>query len=192
MTGAAAATRLRTVPRFAWALVLAAVVAVLYLLFANQFLVPHDNDAPLFGSIRDIREWIDTNRNSNVILSVLVTGVRVGVRSLFDFFDFVLKAISWPALTVIGAAVGLVVGGWRLAVLMAAGFLAFGILGFWDRSVETLALTLAAVSLSLVIGIPLGIVAGRNDRFMDAIRPVLDVMQIMPTFSYLAPIALFF
>ncbi len=192
VTSAAATTRLRTVPRFAWALVLAAVVGVLYLLFANQFLLPHDNDAPLFGSIRDIREWIDTNRNSNVILSVLVTGVRVGVRGLFDFFDFVLKAISWPALTVIGAAVGFVVGGWRLALLMAAGFLAFGILGFWERSVETLALTLAAVSLSLLIGIPLGIVAGRNDRFMDAIRPVLDVMQIMPTFSYLAPIALFF
>ncbi|MCJ7712062.1 MAG: ABC transporter permease subunit [Chloroflexi bacterium] len=192
VTGAATATRLRTVPRIVWALVLAAVVGVLYLLFANQFLLPHDNDAPLFGSIRDIREWIDTNRNSNVILSVLVTGVRMGVRGLFDFFDFVLKAISWPALTVIGAAVGFVVGGWRLARLMAAGFLAFGILGFWERSVETLALTLAAVSLSLLIGIPLGIVAGRNDRFMDAIRPVLDVMQIMPTFSYLAPIALFF
>ena len=79
-----------------------------------------------------------------------------------------------------------------MAALVATGFLAFGVLGLWDPAIETLALTLAAVSLSLLIGIPLGIVAGRNERFYSAIRPVLDVMQIMPTYAYLAPLSLFF
>ena len=46
--------------------------------------------------------------------------------------------------------------------------------------------------LSLAIGIPLGIWAGLNDRFNAVITPVLDFMQIMPTFAYLAPITLFF
>ena len=51
---------------------------------------------------------------------------------------------------------------------------------------------MAAVVLSVLIGVPLGIVAGRSDRFMGFISPILDVMQIMPTFAYLAPLTLFF
>ena len=80
-----------------------------------------------------------------------------------------------------------------MAVLMVAGFLAFGVLGLWEPSIDTLALTLAAVVLSL---------AHRASRWGSwpaaatgsraVITPILDVMQIMPTFAYLAPIALFF
>ena len=57
---------------------------------------------------------------------------------------------------------------------------------------DTLALTLAAVLLSLLIGIPLGIWAGLSDRFNRLVTPVLDFMQTMPTFVYLAPLTLFF
>ncbi len=89
-------------------------------------------------------------------------------------------------------ALGYVFGGWRLAALMVGGFLAFGILGLWEAAIDTLALTLAAVVISVLIGVPMGIVAGRSDRFMALISPILDVMQIMPTFAYLAPLTLFF
>ena len=61
-----------------------------------------------------------------------------------------------------------------------------------SASMDTLALTLAAVVLSLVIGIPLGIVAGATTGFLRLLTPVLDVMQTMPTFAYLAPLTLFF
>ena len=57
---------------------------------------------------------------------------------------------------------------------------------------ETLALMLAAVGLSLLVGIPLGIVAGRSDRFQAAISPVLDAMQIVPAFAYLMPVVILF
>src|SRR5206468_10408523 len=50
----------------------------------------------------------------------------------------------------------------------------------------------AAVALSLAIGIPLGIVAGRSDRFQRAVTPVLDAMQIIPAFAYLMPIVILF
>ncbi len=56
----------------------------------------------------------------------------------------------------------------------------------------TLALMLAAVVIALLIGIPLGILAGRSRRFAAFISPILDIMQIMPTFAYLAPLALLF
>src|SRR6185437_966013 len=53
-------------------------------------------------------------------------------------------------------------------------------------------LTIASVSLSLAIGLPLGVLAGRSDRFQRAITPVLDAMQIIPAFAYLMPIVLLF
>jgi glycine betaine/proline transport system permease protein len=114
------------------------------------------------------------------------------LNGVYGAFLALLQGLTWPGLTAIGAALGLAVGGWRLAAIMVGGFLSFGILGLWDRSIETLALTAAAVVLSLAIGIPLGILAGRSPRVLRAVQPLLDVMQIMPTFAYLAPFALFF
>ena len=192
---AATATVARLVPplpRIAWAGLLGLAAVVLYAIFAGQYTLPHDNDAARFRQINDIREWVDANRHTNIVLVVFVTGVRIVITGLFDAFMAVLHGLTWPGLTTIGGIMGFLVGGWRLGALMATGFLSFGVLGLWERSVDTLALTLAAVVLSLLIGIPLGILAGRSDRFMNAIRPILDVMQIMPTFAYLAPFALFF
>jgi glycine betaine/proline transport system permease protein len=180
------------IPRRAWAVGLGLFVAVAFVLFHDQFTIPHDDDAPLFHALRDFREWIDANRTSNIVLVVTVTAIRVVITTIFDAFSFVLHGLSWPGLTTIAAVLGLVVGGWRLALLMAAGFVSFGILGLWQHSVDTLALTGASVAFSLAIGIPLGIWAARSDRVMNLLRPVLDVMQIMPTFAYLAPITLFF
>ncbi|HEX5590028.1 MAG TPA: ABC transporter permease subunit [Candidatus Limnocylindrales bacterium] len=175
-----------------WLAALAIASAVLYVAFAGQWTLPHDNDAPTFERFLDLRSWVDANRNSNIVLVVVVTAARTILGALYEGLYAVLAAASWPGLTAIGAAAGLLVGGWRLAALMATGFLSFGVLGLWERSVETLALTLAAVAISLAIGIPIGILAGRSDRFYGAIRPILDAMQIMPTFAYLAPITMFF
>jgi glycine betaine/proline transport system permease protein len=65
-------------------------------------------------------------------------------------------------------------------------------MGLWEESMQTLALMLAAVGLSLAVGIPLGIIAGLSNRFMKAITPVLDAMQIVPAFAYLMPVVILF
>ena len=57
---------------------------------------------------------------------------------------------------------------------------------------QTLALMLVAVALSLLVGIPLGVVAGRSARFRRAITPFLDAMQIVPPFAYLMPVVILF
>jgi glycine betaine/proline transport system permease protein len=164
------------------------VIAVLFVLFAGQFTLPHDDDAATFHRFNDFREWLDDNRNGLFFLAA----IRGLINGLYGLFLEVLQGLTWPGLTAIGAAAGFAIGGWRLAALMAGGFLSFGLLDLWDRSIETLALTGAAVVLSLAIGIPIGILAGRRPRVLRAIQPILDVMQIMPTFAYLAPFALFF
>ena len=83
-------------------------------------------------------------------------------------------------------------GGVRAAVIVGSAFASFALLGLWEASMQTLALMLAAVGLSLLVGVPLGIVAGRSDRFQAAISPVLDAMQIIPAFAYLMPVVILF
>ena len=83
-------------------------------------------------------------------------------------------------------------GNLRVAVLTAATLVVMGLQGLWVDSMETLAMTAAAVLVSLLIGIPLGVLAGFNDTVDRLITPVLDFMQTMPPFVYLAPLALFF
>ena len=75
---------------------------------------------------------------------------------------------------------------------MFAAFVSFALMGLWEESIQTLALMSAAVLLCLAIGIPIGIFAGRNDRFYRGITPVLDAMQIVPAFAYLMPVVILF
>jgi len=184
--------------RFAWpwqrvaaaAAVLA--VAVLYLAFRGQYVLPHDDDAGVFRALNAVRDWVDDNRNSSPVFLFFVNQIRLGVAVLFDTLQAVLQGMGWLGVTAAVGALALVLAGWRIALLAVAGFLAFGVLGLWQESIDTLALTLTAVLLSLAIGVPLGVLAGRSARFRRLITPVLDVMQIMPTFAYLAPMALIF
>jgi glycine betaine/proline transport system permease protein len=65
-------------------------------------------------------------------------------------------------------------------------------MGFTAQTLVTLALIISATLISLTVGIPLGIWAGRNDKAEAFIRPILDFMQTMPAFVYLIPAAMFF
>jgi glycine betaine/proline transport system permease protein len=167
-------------------------VIVLYVLFRDQFALEHDDGAPVFRSLTDLRTTIDSSRSSNPVLVALVDVIRMPIGSFVELFATALTTLPWLGITVTVAMIGLVVGGIRMALLAGLGFLSFGLLGLWEESMDTLALTLAAVVLSLLVGVPLGIWAGRSDRFMALIRPILDTLQIMPTIAYLAPLTLFF
>ena len=65
-------------------------------------------------------------------------------------------------------------------------------MGFWDLLMETLALTLVATFLALLIGIPMGIWSAKRDWVYQTVRPILDFMQTMPAFVYLIPAVLLF
>jgi glycine betaine/proline transport system permease protein len=182
----------RPVARRTLAASLAVAIVVLYLVFRDQFVLEHDDRHPAFRSLTDLRATIDATRSTNPALLFLVDFVRVPVGSFVELFATTLAALPWLGVTVTVAMIGLVTGGWRMALVGGLGFLSFGLLGLWEESMDTLALTLAAVVLSLAVGVPLGIWAGRDDRFMSLIRPILDTLQIMPTIAYLAPLTLFF
>jgi glycine betaine/proline transport system permease protein len=66
------------------------------------------------------------------------------------------------------------------------------LIGYWDESMNTLALVFMAVVLALTVGFSLGVLAFKSKRADRIIQPVLDLMQVVPTFAYLIPILLLF
>lgn len=81
---------------------------------------------------------------------------------------------------------------WGLALFSVFGFTLIYLMELWSDTMQTLALVLASTLLALLIGVPLGIYAGRSERGERIVRPVLDFMQTMPAFVYLIPAVLFF
>jgi glycine betaine/proline transport system permease protein len=117
---------------------------------------------------------------------------RVFADNLVTWFNDLLVWLTWIGATVAGTLLAWRFGGLRAGTWALAAFATFAISGLWEESMQTLALMLAAVGLSILIGIPLGVAAGRSDRFNRIITPFLDAAQIVPAFAYLMPVVLFF
>ena len=103
-----------------------------------------------------------------------------------------IPVLGWLGVIAVIGFVVFAVSNARMAFAAMALTFACGALGLWTESMDTLAMTFAAVILSLAIGIPIGIWAGLSDRVLKAVTPILDLAQILPTLVYLAPLALFF
>ncbi|MFM2348151.1 MAG: hypothetical protein RL654_2904 [Pseudomonadota bacterium] len=106
--------------------------------------------------------------------------------------EIILLAIpSWLVMIAV-MALGVWRLNWRFGLFALASLLVIRIIGFWDQTAVTLALVFSATLISIVVGVPLGILSARSDRFNALLRPVLDFMQTMPAFVYLIPAAMLF
>jgi glycine betaine/proline transport system permease protein len=81
---------------------------------------------------------------------------------------------------------------WKLAVFIALAFLLITNLGYWEATVQTIALVGSATFVSVLIGVPVGIAAAHRPWLYTALHPILDLMQTLPTFVYLIPTLVFF
>src|SRR5919106_936534 len=79
-----------------------------------------------------------------------------------------------------------------LVALIVVSLLLIMNLGYWAETVETLALVIFATGLCMLIGVPVGIAAAHRPWLYTAIRPILDLMQTIPTFVYLIPALILF
>jgi len=118
----------------------------------------------------------------------LFDGFTIALEYVFDLTSLVL--ISIPGIIMIA----LIAGGaywlhrsWKISLFIVLSLLLIVNLGYWEDTMETLSLVLWATLLCLVIGIPLGIAAAHRPKVWTMIRPVLDMMQTIPTFVYLIP-----
>ena len=172
--------------------VVLAALLVVFILLQNQFPWPSALIYPLSKQLDTLYEWIVDNQNTHWLFLYFFNHIANFLDQLVFYLNSVLLWLSWVGVTAAATLITLRWSGWRVALLVLVSFLSFGLLGVWEESMETLALMLAAVLVSLAIGIPAGVLAGRSDRFDKAITPVLDVMQIVPAFAYLMPVVIFF
>ncbi|HET9740691.1 MAG TPA: ABC transporter permease subunit, partial [Solirubrobacteraceae bacterium] len=110
------------------------------------------------------------------------------VTATTDLFEW----LTWIGMLAASVLIVLRFGGWRAALVVLLAFASFALMGLWEPAIQTLALMFAAVLLSLLIGGPIGVFAGRSQRFYRGITPVLDAMQIVPAFAYLMPVVILF
>ncbi len=174
------------------------VVALMLLAFAiwrDEFPWPASLTwSQLPAKLDDLQNWLLEQRTAED--PNLIFAIFDGFRTLADWLVTALtNALEW--LTWIGtAAAGTLLvwrfGGRRAGLIVLAAFGCFAAMGLWEQSIQTLALMLAAVTLSLIIGMPIGVVAGRSPRVHRAITPALDAMQIIPAFAYLMPVVILF
>jgi len=138
--------------------------------------------------------WLSNNRNvpHPSVFFRAFNGLANFLDNLVGWLTSLFFKLTWAGTTTLGVLIALRFGGRRAALGTLAAFASFAVMGLWDPSMRTFALTIASVSLALAIGLPLGVLAGRSDRFQAAITPVLDAMQIIPAFAYLMPIVILF
>ena len=124
-------------------------------------------------------------------------------KPLFDFIknsgNSFIESIEWllliiPFYIIIALFTG--VAWWKAgkgtAITTLLGLSLIYMLGFWEETMETLALIFVSTLIALIIAIPLGIWAAKSNLASKIIRPMLDLMQTMPAFVYLIPAVLFF
>lgn len=122
--------------------------------------------------------------------------LRAMTQPLLDmlvFMESILRGSPWWAVVLV-----VVVLGWAasrrvlFSVAMGAMLFVIGLIGLWDAAMQTLALMIVAVFLSVLIGIPLGLLMASFNWLRRIMMPVLDVMQTMPSFVYLIPVVMLF
>lgn len=141
---------------------------------------------PLGEWINIAVEWL------TITLAPVFNVITVAIRTPLVYIERALWWLPWWVLILIFTAVSWRVAKHWIALLTLVGFIFIGVAGLWNDTMTTIAIIVTSVFVSVLIGIPLGILAAKNDRFQSLIRPVLDGMQTMPSFVYLIPAVFFF
>lgn len=132
-----------------------------------------------------IKQWAMANRALLQPMKSFFEGVIVRIEGA-------LQAVPPVIMLILLTLVAWQAAGRRVAILVFFSLIALGLLtpDAWSLAMTTLAIVISSVLLCVVIGLPLGVLAGKSDRFEQAVRPILDTMQTIPAFVYLVPVVM--
>ena len=139
------------------------------------------------GTIADsIVDWLTTT------LKPLFDLIKDVLGACYDVLNMILTTPSFWIVALVLAGLAYLAKGWPLALGSLLGFVVIEGINQWDNAMTSLALVLLASFLAVVISVPLGIWAAKNDNVSKTVRPILDFMQTMPAFVYLVPTLVIF
>lgn len=138
-------------------------------------------------------DWIEAGIDWIVInLSVFFDAVGSIFGAAYDSIEWVLLTPPFYVVMIVLVAVGWLVKNWKFALGTAVGLVLIYGMQMWVSSMQSLALVALASFIAIVISVPLGVLAAKNDTASTILRPILDFLQTMPAFVYLIPaVALF-
>ena len=163
--------------------------------------LPMADNTPVTSIVNNATSAISGNRTTSPFFIYFFNPIRLFINGFVDLIRGWLSTpmngasaptIGWAGVIALMAFAAYATSRIRIALLVVSLLLLCGALGMWTDTMDTLAMTIAAVVLSLLIGIPFGIWAGLSDRVLKLVTPILDLAQILPTLVYMAPLALFF
>lgn len=163
--------------------------------------LPVASNTPVTSTFGEFANSIRGNRTKSFVFIYFFNPIRIAITGFVELIRTFISVptngasapyIGWFGVVAIFGFVVYATSRLRIALLAITLLVACGALGMWQFTMDTIAMTIAAVLLSLAIGIPLGIWAGLSDRVLKILTPMLDLAQILPTLVYLAPLALFF
>jgi glycine betaine/proline transport system permease protein len=146
-----------------------------------------DNKIPVGKWMAGIVDWLTDNASG------FFDGLSVALEAMIET---ILGGLEWahPLLLVliILAVAWWLHRSWKLVAGFAIGLLFIINQGYWDETIETLTLVVSACVICMGLGVPIGIAAAHRPRLYRVLRPILDLMQTLPTFVYLIPAVVFF
>ncbi|MEU2361673.1 ABC transporter permease subunit [Streptomyces noursei] len=174
---------------------IAAITAVVALVgrLAGSTIWPAGATFAIARPVNDVKEWMVNHLYSGVpVVGGTADWAAHFTNWVLNPLRDGLTALPWYGVLLVVAALAWLIGTWRTALTAVLAMAAIGVLGVWKPSMDTLSQVLAALVVTLVLGVGVGILAAGSKRFEAVLRPVLDVMQTMPQFVYLIPVVALF
>jgi len=126
-------------------------------------------------------------------IAPITRAISKGLEQFIKLVENLLLSINpFVLIFVFALVIWLIVKNKKLSIFVIVSLLFIVSLDLWDETMSTLALVLTGTFVSLAIGMPLGIASALNDKVEKILRPVLDLMQTLPSFVYLIPAVMFF
>ncbi len=142
---------------------------------------------PVGKTAKTVFDWLKDNFSGVFdVLAGLMQGLIDGILAVLQGPPPLVMVAIFVALTWV------LQRGWKMPLLVAAGFLFILNQGYWKATTESLTLVLSACVVCMVVGVPIGIATAHRPRLFSVMQPVLDLMQTLPTFVYLIPAIVFF
>ncbi|WP_400162493.1 ABC transporter permease [Brevibacillus sp. TJ4] len=140
-----------------------------------------------------LNEWVEVVVDvMDARLGFLFDLISAGIGGTVSLFHLILTGLPFWVLLIVFTFLAYKTSRLSIALFTFIGLLLIQNLGYWNNSMETLALVLTAGLISIIIGIPVGIWCAKKDSVQNVITPLLDFMQTMPAFVYLIPAIFFF
>lgn len=147
---------------------------------------PQFIDLKLGDGVENFIEWLTINYSS------FFDSIKAGILFVLLKMQFILQWIPWFVILAIILFVGWKFMNLRSGLIFTAMLFLIGLMGYWEEMILTISVVLSAVIISLVLGIPLGIISSYKKSVDNILRPILDAMQTMPSFVYLIPAIMLF